>query len=415
MNPRQLLPETHAARVMAAATLATTTGSGAYVVVAVLYFTRIVGLTPTEVGVGMSIAGLVGLLVGVPMGHLGDRYGARELLIWLLVLAAPVAATTALVSNVWQFVLAGSGLAILERGSAAVRAGLIATTGDGPDRIRTRAYLRAVTNVGLALGAGLGSLALLSDTRFAYVTLLLLNSVSFLAAAFILRRHPHSPPIPRTPGGPVWIVFRDRPYVVVTILMAAMAMQYSILDVGIPLWVDRYTSAPNWIISVLFIINTGLVVVLQVKVSRRVESVAVASRVIAISGTVFFVACALLALAAGKSVGVAVGLLLLGGVMHAVGELMQAAAQFCLGQELAAERAQGQYQGLSSTGFSLSTMLAPTIITLLPIALGPIGWLILGAILVALGLALLPAVAWASRTREHYADEVTPRAAGASP
>jgi hypothetical protein len=191
----------------------------------------------------------------------------------------------------------------------------------------------------------------------------------------------------------VWIVFRDRPYVVVTILMAAMAMQYSILDVGIPLWVDRYTSAPNWIISVLFVINTGLVVVLQVKVSRRVESVAVASRVIAISGTVFFVACALFALASDRSVGVAVGLLLLGGVMHAVGELMQAAAQFCLGQELAAERAQGQYQGLSSTGFSLSTMLAPTIITLLPIALGPIGWLILGAILVALGLALLPAVA----------------------
>lgn len=410
MNPRNLLPETRAARVMAAATLATTTGSGAYMVVSVLYFTRIVGLSPTEVGVGMSIAGLVGLLVGVPMGHLGDRYGARELLIWLLVIAAPVAATTALASNAWQFVLASSGLAILERGSAAVRGGLIATTGSGPARIRTRAYLRAVTNVGLALGAGIGALALLSDTRAAYVTLLLLNAVSYLAAALILRAHPHAPPIPRTSDGPVWIVFRDRPYVVVTILMAAMAMQYSILDVGIPLWVDNYTSAPNWLISVLFVINTGMVVVLQVKVSRRVESVAIASRVIATSGAVFFVACALFALAADRSVGVAVGLLLLGGVMHGMGELMQAAAQFCLGQDLAAERAQGQYQGLASTGFSLSAMLAPTIITLLPIALGPIGWVILGAVLVALGLALLPAIAWASRTREHYVGEVTSRA-----
>jgi len=395
---------------MALATLATTTGSGAYLVVAVLYFTRIVGLSPTEVGVGMSIAGLVGLLVGVPMGHLGDRYGARELLIWLLLIAAPVAATSALVTNAWQFVLAASGLAILERGSAAVRAGLIATTGSGPDRIRTRAYLRAVTNVGLALGAGLGAAALLSDTRIAYVTLLLLNAISYLAAALILRGHPHAAPIPRASTGPVWIVFRDRPYVVVTILMAAMAVQYSILDVGIPLWVDNYTNAPNWIISVLFVINTGMVVVLQVTVSRRVETVALASRVIATSGAVFFVACALFAVAADRSVGVAVALLLLGTVMHGVGELMQAAAQFCLSQELASGRAQGQYQGLASTGFSLSTMLAPAVITLLPIALGPIGWLILGAILVSLGLALLPAIAWASRTREHYTGQVIARA-----
>lgn len=409
MSPSRLLPETPAARVMALATLATTTGSGAYMVVAVLYFTRIVGLTPTEVGVGMSIAGLLGLLVGVPMGHLGDRYGARELLIGLLVVAAPVAATSALVTNAWQFVLAASGLAILERGSAAVRAGLIATTGDGPDRIRTRAYLRAVTNVGLALGAGLAALALLSDTRAAYVALLLVNAVSYLVAALILRRHPHVPAIPRTSDGPVWIVFRDRPYVVVTALMAAMAIQYSILDVGIPLWVDNYTNAPNWIISVLFIINTTTVVALQVTVSRRVESVAFAARVIATSGTVFFLACAVFALASDRSVGVAVGLLLLGGLMHALGELMQAAAQFCLGQELAAERAQGQYQGLASTGFSLSTMLAPTVIILLPIALGPIGWLLLGAIFVVLGLALLPAVAWASRTRAQYAGEVVAR------
>jgi hypothetical protein len=106
-------------------------------------------------------------------------------------------------------------------------------------------------------------------------------------------------------------------------------------------------------------------------------------------------------------VGIAVVLLLAGGVVHGTGELMQAAAQFCLSQTLAAPHAQGQYQGLASTGFSLSAMLAPTAIAMLPIALGPTGWWILGGIFVVLGAALVPAVAWAARTREQYTSAVT--------
>jgi MFS family permease len=326
---------------MAVASLATTIGSGAYLVVAVLYFTRIIGLSPTEVGVGMSIAGFVGLLSGVPMGHLADRIGARELLIGLLVLAAPVAAAIALVENMWQFVVVGSALAALDRGSAAVRGGLIASTAAGPERIRIRAYLRSVINIGMAVGAAIGALALLVDTRAAYVALLMLNGVSYLVAAFVLRAHPKAPATRRAADGPVWIVFRDRPYVVVTLLMATMAVQYSILDVGIPLWVDRYTTVPTWIVAVMFVLNTTMVILFQVSLSRRVETVQAAVRAVSTAGVVFLVACGLFALASGRDVGVAVLLLLAGGVVHGVGELMQAAAQFCLSQELAAPHAHG--------------------------------------------------------------------------
>ena len=407
MTWSRLLPETHAGRVMAAATVVTTVGSGAFLVVAVLYFTRIVELTPGQVGIGMSIAGFAGLVSGVPMGHLGDRYGARELLIALMVLAAPVAASVALVQNAWQFILVASALAVLERGSAAVRAGLIASMTSGAGRIRIRAYLRSVTNIGMAVGAGIGAVALVFDTRAAYVTLLLLNGASYLIAAVVLRSHPSVAPAPRSDSGPVWIVFRDRPYVVVTLLMATMAMQYSILDVGIPLWVDRYTDAPTWIVAVLFVINTGMVVLFQVSVSRRVEDVSAAIRAVSTSGVVFFIACGTFALAADGGTALAVVLLLAGGFIHATGELLQAAAQFCLSQDLAAAHAQGQYQGLASTGFSLSAMLAPTVITFLPIMLGPPGWWILGGILVVIGFALVPAVRWAGRTREQYTSVVT--------
>jgi MFS family permease len=193
-------------------------------------------------------------------------------------------------------------------------------------------------------------------------------------------------------------------------------VQYAILDVGIPLWVDNYTSAPRWTVSLLFVINTVVIILFQVAVSRRVESVALAARVISFSGIVFWLACVLFALSEGRPTGWAVALLVAAGLVHVLGELLQAAAQFCLGQELAAEHAQGQYQGLFSTGFSLSTMLAPAVITLLPIKFGAPGWWALGGIFVVLGALLLPVVAWAQRTRSRFAalgaaDEDTPRPA----
>jgi MFS family permease len=400
---QRLLPETRAARIMALATLINVTGYGMYLVVAVLYFTRIVGLSPTQVGVGLSIAGLFGLLSGVPMGHLGDRVGGRELIIVLLLLGALAALAAAVVETYWQFVLQASALAIFDRGSAAVRSGLIASTSEGPERIRTRAYLRSITNVGLAVGGGVAALALIADTKTAYVTVIAINAATFVATAWVLRWYPHVDPVPREQGAPITQVFRDLPYFIMTALMAAMAVQYAILDVGIPLWVDNYTSAPRWTVSLLFVINTLVVVLFQVAVSRRVETVATAARVISLSGLVFWLACVVFALSEDRSAAWAVTLLVVAGLVHVVGELLQAAGQFCLSQELAPDHAQGQYQGLASTGFSLSAMVAPTVITLLPIELGGVGWWLLGGIFVALGAALLPVIAWAQRTRSRFA------------
>ncbi|MGH3499269.1 MAG: MFS transporter, partial [Nocardioidaceae bacterium] len=395
LSPKRLLPEDSATRTMAIATLINTAGSGAYMVLAVLYFTRIIGLSPAEVGGGLTIAALFGLLSGVPMGHLGDRVGARGLIVVLLLFGSVAAASPALATNFWEFVVTSSVIAIFDRGSAAVRGALIATTVSGTGRIRARAYLRATTNVGITIGAAVATIPLHFDTKAAYVTMILLNAVTYLVTALVLLRYPVSPRIPRDKGAPMSQVFRDRSYVVMTALMSLLAVQYSILDVAVPLWVSRDTSAPRWMVSGVFVINTVVVVIAQVPVSRRIESVDRARRAIGLSGIVFLLACIAFAMAQGRSTAGAIVLLIVAAFIHVTGELMSAAAQFCLGQDLAPDHAQGQYQGLASTSFSLSGMLAPSIIAFLPIGLGVPGWLILGAMFVAAGLALLPAVRWA--------------------
>jgi len=398
----RVIPENPATRTMALATLINTSGSGMYLVVAVLYFHRIVDLTAYQVGAGLTIAGLFGLLSGVPLGHLADRYGPRELIVWLLVGATAAAAAAAVATNFWQFVLVSSLLAVFDRGSAAVRNALIAATVFGGERVRTRAYLRSLTNVGLTIGAAFAAIALYFDTRAAYVAVIIVNALTYLVTALVLRRYPHIPPTPEEQRASPWQVFRDRPYVVVTLLMAASAIQYSIIDVGVPLWVATETSAPPWVIAVVFIINTVVVVLFQVAVSRHVETVSRAARAMSVSGFVFLLACILFAAAHDQPVGWAVALLIAGALVHVAGELIQAAAQFCLSMELAPDHAQGQYQGMATTGFSLSTMLAPTVIALLPIGLGVPGWWILGGAFVVLGLAMVPAVAWTVRTRDRF-------------
>jgi len=398
----RVIPDNPATRTMALATLINTAGSGMYLVVAVVYFNRIVGLSAYEVGLGLTIAGLFGLLSGIPLGHLGDRYGARELIIWLLIGATLAAAAAAVAGNFWQFVLVSSLLAVFDRGSAAVRGAMIAATVFGGERVRTRAYLRSLTNVGITIGAAFAAVAFIVDTRAAYVAVIIVNALTYLLTAWVLRRYPHIDPTPVEQRASGWQVFRDRPYVVVTLLMAAMAVQYSIIDVGVPLWVTQETSAPKWVISVVFIINTVVVVLFQVAVSRRCETVPRAARAMSLSGFIFLLACILFAAAHDQPVGWAVTLLIAAAFVHVAGELIQAAAQFCLSMELAPDHAQGQYQGMASTGFSLSTMIAPAVITLLPIGMGVPGWLVLGGAFVILGLVTVPAVAWAARTRDQF-------------
>lgn len=400
--PRPRLPE---ARVMARTTLVNTIGHGIFMVAAVLYFTRVQNLSAAEVGLGLTISGLVGLAVGIPLGHLSDRVGARELLMMLLMAGGVAGVLVAFADRWWAFVVSVSLLMAFDRGSAAVRSALIATSVRGPERLRVRAYLRSVNFLGIGIGTVVGAAALVLDTELAYQVVLVLNGISCWLAALAMRRYPHVPPVPRDHAAPIGQVFRDRSYVAVTLILAATGVQAAILDVGIPLWVNEFTDAPTWIVAVLLIVNTLAVVLGQVGVSRRVESVRTAARGASVAGFVLCAACVLISATEDGGAALAIPLLLVAGLLHAFGEVLQTATQFCLGQELAPDHAQGQYQGMATTGFSLSHMLGPAVITALPIGLGAPGWWILGGAFVGLGLLMLPAVRWTVRTRPAFGME----------
>lgn len=400
----RLLPEDLAVRRLALATLVNTTGLGIFFTLSALYFTRIVGFSVLEVGTGLSIAGGVALFAGIPLGHLADRRGAREVQVALLVLTTLLSALYLLVDQWWQFVAVATAVAVMDRGSGAVRGALIAGLVQGAGRSTTKAYLRSVTNVGLTLGTGVAAVALHFDTRQAYLSVLYLDVATYAVCAALMLRVPHVPPRPAAEALHMLHALRDLPFVAVAAVSSVLTMHYWILELALPLWVVNHTDAPRATVAVLLVVNTVVVVLFQVAVARRVGTVQAGIRATLLSGVLFLVACAVFGLSAGVPATLAVALLGLGALVHVLGELCQASASFVFGFELPPDEAMGQYQGVWGMTFSVSSFAAPTAMALLPLALGLTGWLILGGILCAAALATPPAVRWAVRSRQSRLD-----------
>ena len=137
-----LVPAPGPVRSLALVTLVNTTGNGIFFTLSALYFTRIVGLSIAEVGIGLGIAAFAGLLAGVPVGHLGDRFGPREVMVGLLLLVTVADVLLILVDSFAAFVVVASVLTFFDRGAAAVRGGLIAALAGAGARATTKAYLR---------------------------------------------------------------------------------------------------------------------------------------------------------------------------------------------------------------------------------------------------------------------------------
>ena len=72
---RRGIPLEHDLRVLALGSFANRFGAGAVMTTSALYFTRQVGFSAAEVALAFSVAAIVGIVVQVPAGHLGDTRG----------------------------------------------------------------------------------------------------------------------------------------------------------------------------------------------------------------------------------------------------------------------------------------------------------------------------------------------------
>ncbi|MFE0135595.1 MFS transporter [Streptomyces sp. NPDC059037] len=377
-------------------------GNGLYYPIGVLYFTRVVGIDATAVGLGLTVAGVVGVLAGVPAGRAADRWGSRRVgaLLW----GATGLATLSyvFVGSYAAFLLAVVCTTGLMQASRGVMGAVFAEVLPGATRVESRAYLRMVTNVAMGVGGACGALALQADTRGAYTAVIVTNALTFAAPALMVARlplgaHRRDVPAAAVQAGSRWRAVRDLPYLAVTLLNAVLVIQYTLLEVGLPLWIVERTDAPRWTAALLLIVNCVLVALLQVRMSRTVSDVPGAVRAMGRSGVLLAVACAVFAVSAGLPPVWAVVVLVAGAVIQVLAEVLSSTGGWTLGYELADARAHGVYQGVFNSGTAIGLMAGPALVTLTAVRHGPVGWVALAVLFAGAGLAMRPAVRWAQR------------------
>ena len=180
------------------------------------------------------------------------------------------------------------------------------------------------------------------------------------------------------------------------------ALHFFVMELGVALYVSQRTSAPTVMVAVLLLLNTAAVALFQVRLSRQADSVESAARAL-LRGALWIAAgFAVIAVADRGAPAWAIAALVVGSLVHVVGEMIGSGGQWGLQMGLAPHERQGQYQGFAGLGFSLVSVIGPPVVAFFCVDQGERGWLALAGFMVALGLAAPPLARWALASRPRY-------------
>lgn len=352
----------------ALSTLLGALGRGLWLPFSLLYFHYVIGFPLPLVGVGLTLAGFWGMAITPLTGSLVDRFGARLLYIlgFLLMGAGTLGylmAHTFPIFLVAAMITQSAWACIGPAGSA-----YIAELFPKEDHDWWFGFNRSSMNLGLSVGVLLaGGIASIGG-RASYQWLLIGSSLGYIVTGLLIFTIParRGAVTRRTSERGERIsyltVLRDLPFLGFVVTQAILFLSYTILEVAIPPFLVGNVHAPTWSFSLLFTLNTIMVVVFQVPLMkvlnrfRRAQGIAAGGFTYALSYLLFAVA----ALLPGVAL---VPFLVVSMVIYTLGELFLSPPSYALGLALAPERARGRYMAVFGLGGQLAFTLAPVFFT----------------------------------------------------
>ncbi|MFF5474107.1 MFS transporter [Streptomyces achromogenes] len=363
------------------------TGGGLFLAGATLFYSRVAGLSAGQIGIGLSVLGIVALAATLPNGLLVDRIGPRHALIVLHLWRGVWCCALAFVHSFWQFLAVLMLLGLAEHAGMPALQAYVGSAFDDAERVGVMARVQVLKNTGFLVGALLAAVAVGSGTDAGYRMLLLGDGLSFFVAAVLMttvrevggrrrRGERHSPAAP----------LKNLKFLVLTCCNGVLQLNLSVLVIGMPLWVTRATEAPEAVAPLLIAVNTVIAISLQVPLSRGAETVPGAGRHMRRAGLSFALMCGTLIAASWTPSAPAAALMVVSVVLHTLGEIWHASGGWGLQFALSPEAERGNYAAAYSLGPTAEGMAGPSLIAGGVVAAGSAGWTALALVFLAAGL-----------------------------
>jgi MFS family permease len=402
---RSLMPPTPLARRLALQSLLFATAQGAFLTGSAVFFTEVVGLTATKVGLGLTIAGVVSFFVAYPAGKLVDRIGPKKVWAMGTLVSAGAFAFWPWIHGFTAYVALGIAFEIVQNAGGAGRNAYILDVLPEESRVETQAHLYSALNLGFTAGALIGGVALafhnVQVIRWIPMLSVVVGVVNASAitrlpkAAHDLRAASHERGVEEHASTPRPI--KNGGWIATSFFTGLLTTNQVLLTVVIPLWLVRRTDAPHWLLAWLFATNTLLCVFLPSFTSRGVRTIEDALRRAAYS-TAFFVLACVITLFSHSAAGFLAALLVwLGHVAVTGAELSIGSGYWAFQAQLMDPARRGEYGGLYEVASTLSSFWAPAAYTFLAMHWGAKGWLVIAGIIVAAGFGLRPSARAAER------------------
>lgn len=383
---RRVWPVSGDGSVLASATLVNTLGHGLSLAVAALFFTHVVGLDATSISWAFSIAGVGGLLTTFVAGHVVDRLGAKPVMIVATVLAGALTLGLLITRNLPMLTAVISGQVITSVFYQVARGAIVPEVFPANERVKARAFLRSLTNLGSMAGATLAIPAIATGSPRWYEALIALDAATFfITAGIAMRLHVNPAPSPAKGEKTRKAVF-DGPFMAFVGVNGLLTVQDKLFTLGVPLWIITATEAPKWLPGIMLTVNTLIVIVAQVPFSKGSDNPRGAVRAQRWAGLVIAGACLLYATTGEIGRWEAFAVVIVAVVLHTLGEILQMAGGFGISYGMAPEGHHGDYQSTYLMGVQLASIAAPVLIAWLIFQHGMTGWFVTAGIFVLAAL-----------------------------
>ncbi|WP_410589376.1 MFS transporter [Amycolatopsis sp. lyj-23] len=352
---------------------------GIYLTLVPVFFGRAIALGDIRTGAVLAVAGATSIVGALPIGRLANRVGNRDALRVLFVLRALSFLGLAAVGDFIGAMVAAGLSGLLNRGVNPViqSVGLgSGHRGGEPDstEVRTLARLQSLRNAGIGAGAIPASVVLsLEVSAFRWVFVLAAVSVTIcgILSWGLPRGKPRGQPVPQLAA------LRDPKFASITVIYAFLSIPSLLLQVGLPLWIVQRTHAPSWSVGLIQVVNTILVVLLQIAASRGSERYARARSLVAVGALLAAVATALIpALAWPAAATGAVAVLLAVVLLFTISEIATTSGTMAVALTRMPRDGNVTHLATFSLGFGVATVAGPPIATI-AVAAGTPGWLLM--------------------------------------